>query len=57
MKLVKLTCNWIMDWAVLQRKDPEEKIFMLGARLIEQVASEIYMATQGCRIGVMRLQM
>ena len=40
--LIKLMCNWILDWAVLQIKDPGEKLLMLGARLIEQVASEIY---------------
>ena len=25
MKLVKLTCNWIVDWVVLQKKKPRTK--------------------------------
>ena len=25
MGIVKMMCGWISDWAILQRKDPEEK--------------------------------
>lgn len=56
MGLIKLMCNWISDWAVLQIKDPGGRALMLGARLIKQVASEIYRASQGWRIGVQRLE-
>ena len=28
--IIKRMCNWIIDWAVLQRNDPEEKMLMLG---------------------------
>ena len=35
MEIVKMICNWISDWVVLQKNDPEEKTLMLGARLIE----------------------
>ena len=55
MKLVKLTRNWSVDWAVLQRKNPRQNLLMLGARLIEQVASKVYKASQGWRAGVRRL--
>ena len=55
MKLVKLTCNWIVDWAVLQRKNPGQNLLMLGAKLIEQVASEVYRASHGWRAGAPRL--
>ena len=34
----------------------EERLMQLGAKLIEQVASEIYKAAQGWRLGVRRLE-
>ena len=55
MCIIKMMCSRITDWAILQKKDPEEKMLMLGARLIEQVASEIYRAAQGWRFCVKRL--
>ena len=38
----KLICNWILDWSILQIKDPERRILQLGAKVVERVASEIY---------------
>ena len=55
--IVKRMCSWITDWAILQKKDPGERMLTLGARLIEQAASEIFKASQGWRFGVPRLQM
>ena len=31
MTLIKLTCNWLLDWAVLQEKPLEQNLMMLGA--------------------------
>ena len=54
--IVKRICCWITDWAILQKKGPGERMLTLGARLIEQVASEIFKASQGWRFGVPRLK-
>ena len=43
--LVKLMGNWISIGSILQKKGAKAKMLMLGARLIERVASEIYKAT------------
>ena len=51
-----MMCGWISDWAILQRKDPEERMLMPGARLVEQVASDVYKAKQGWRFGILRIQ-
>ena len=48
MTLVKLTCNWIVDWSVLQIKNPERRLLMLGVKLIERVANEI---SKHCKDG------
>jgi hypothetical protein len=48
--------NWIVDWSILQIKNPEQKLLMLGAKLVERVASEIYRASQEWRPGVQRLE-
>ena len=55
MTFIRLMCNWIVHWSVLQRKKPEQKLLQLGAKLIERVASEIYKVAQGWRLGVRRL--
>jgi hypothetical protein len=55
MILIRIMCNWIADWSVLQRKKLEQKLLQLGAKLIERVASETYKAAQGWRLGVRRL--
>lgn len=55
MYVVKLICNWISDWSILQIKEPEGRMLMLGAKVLEQVASEVYRSAQGWRLGVPRL--
>nr|XP_020163495.1 uncharacterized protein LOC109748887 [Aegilops tauschii subsp. strangulata] len=50
--------NRLIDSRGLQdgeRKNPRQNLLMFGARLIEQVASEVYKASQGWRAGVRRL--
>lgn len=42
MMLLKLMCNWINDWSMLQIKDREAKLLTLGAKLVQQVANEVY---------------
>ena len=36
MEIVKMLCGWISDWAILQKRDPEVKMLMLGAKLIKK---------------------
>ena len=55
MGIVKMMCGWISDWAVLQKRYPGERMLMLGANLIVQVASEVYKSAQGWRYNVPRL--
>lgn len=52
---VKLMCSWIFDWSVLQIKEPDTKLLTLGVKQVDRVASEIYIASQGWRPGVLRL--
>ena len=47
MTLVRQMCNWILDWSILHEKKLEQKLLMLGAKLIERLASEVYRASQG----------
>ena len=56
MIFIRLMCNWIVDWSILQRKKLEERLLQLGAKLIEWVASEVYKATQRWRLAVRRLE-
>ena len=56
MGIVKMLCGWISDWAILQKRDADEKMLMLGAKLIVQVASDAYKAAQGRCFGVLRIQ-
>ena len=53
---VKLICNWILDWSILHIKVPERRILQLGTKVVERVASEIFKASQGWRLGVPRLE-
>ena len=55
MGIVKMMCGWISDWAVLQKRCPGERMLMLGAKLIVQVASDVYKALQGWHFGVLRV--
>ena len=47
---------WITSWSILQTKDQARRMLELGSRLLEQVASEVYRASQGWRINVARIQ-
>ena len=53
--LVKLMGNWISIGSILQKKGAKAKMLMLGARLVEQVASEVFRSSRGWRPGVPRL--
>lgn len=55
MTIVKMMCAWIADWSFLQIKEPKSRMLTVGARLLEQVASEAFRASQGWRPGVLRL--
>ena len=55
IKIIKLVNSWIGDWAQLQTKEAKGKVLRVGARVVEQVASEVYKASQGWRPGVLRL--
>lgn len=54
MTLVKLMWLLIADWAILHIKEPEGRVLKLGAKLIERVSSEVYRASQGQKLGVLR---
>ncbi|XBI81243.1 hypothetical protein VPH35_090204 [Triticum aestivum] len=38
-----------------RKKNPDQNLLSLGAKLIEWVVSEVYLASQGWRPGVLRL--
>ena len=54
--LTKLMNHWIVDWSILQTEEPRKKVLELGAKLLERVTSEVYVASQGWRINVARLE-
>jgi hypothetical protein len=54
--IIKLMSHWLIDWSILQTKEPPKKVLELGARLLERAASEVYAAKQGWRINVARLE-
>lgn len=45
MDVIKLMCHWTSDWSILQIKKQDQKMLMVGTRLIEQVASDVYRAS------------
>ena len=47
--------GWLVDWSILQIKEPSRKMLELGARVLERAANEVYTAGQGWRINVARL--
>ena len=49
MKFIKPTTTWICDWDSLHIKEAKENMLMVKAKLINQVASEVYQAVQGWR--------
>lgn len=55
MILIKLICFYITGWSILQIKEANKEVLMLGARLLEQVASGVYKASQGRRHSVLRI--
>lgn len=55
MTIVKMMCAWIADWSILWIKEPDTRMLGVGARLLEQVANEIYRVSQGWRPGVLQL--
>lgn len=55
MMLIKLMCSWIMGWSILWIKEAWQKVLMLGAKLTERVASEVYRALHGWMPGVMQM--
>lgn len=47
MILIKLICFWVVGWSILQIKEVNKEVLMVGARLLERVASEVYKSSQG----------
>ena len=54
-QIIKLMVRWLVDWSILQTKEPPRKMLELGARVLERAANEVYTAGQGWRINVARL--
>ena len=54
-QIIKLMVRWLVDWSILQTKEPPKKMLELGARVLERATSEVYTAGQGWRINVARL--
>lgn len=52
--VVFLTCHWIETWAVLQKSEANQEGLLLGARIIRQVASEIFNSKFGWYTGTRR---
>lgn len=57
IETVYVACNWIENWAVLQKLEANRRRLLLGAILIKQVASEDFNSRHGWRLCARRLEM
>lgn len=57
IETVFLACNWTENWVVLQKLEANRRRLVLGARLIKQVASEVFSSRHSWRPGARRLKM
>lgn len=46
---IHLICHWLLSWAILQKNVEDREAIQLGARLLEQLAVEVFSARQGWR--------
>lgn len=54
--LVFMACSWVDSWASLQKLEANRRRLQLGARLIRQVASDIFCSRHGWRPGIRRIE-
>jgi hypothetical protein len=48
-------CHWLESWIPLQRLEEDQRKLLLGAKLIRQVASEIFNSKDGWRAATRRI--
>jgi hypothetical protein len=53
--VVFFVCHWIESWVPLQKVEVDQRRLLLGAKLIRQVANEIFNSKYGLRGGARRI--
>lgn len=48
-------CHWMDSWAILQKAEADRRRLLLGAKLLRQVANDIFCSKFGWRPGARRI--